>query len=55
LWHAQGGIHYQISRTFGVGFAYSNFTLDLDVDENDWRGFIETRHNGPRLELTASW
>jgi hypothetical protein len=55
LWHAQGGIHYQISRTFGVGFAYSNFILDLDVDESDWHGFIETRQNGPRLELTASW
>jgi hypothetical protein len=55
LWHAQGGIHYQISSTFGIGFAYSNFVLDLDVDESDWHGFIETRQNGPRLELTASW
>ena len=55
LWHAQGGINYQFSRTFGVGLAYSNFTLDLDVDESDWRGGIETQQHGPRLELTASW
>jgi len=55
LWHAQGGIHYQISRTFGIGFAYSSFNVDADVDEGDWRGHIETEQNGPRLELTASW
>jgi len=55
LWHAQAGIHYQISRTFGIGLAYSNFTIDLDVDESDWHGHIETRQHGPRLELTASW
>jgi hypothetical protein len=55
LWHAQTGIHYQISRTFGIGVAYSSFKIDLNVDESDWNGHIETRQHGPRLELTASW
>jgi hypothetical protein len=55
LWHAEGGINYQISRTFGIGLAYSNFTLDLDVDDGDWHGQVETQQYGPRLELTASW
>ena len=55
LFHAQGGINYQFSKTFGIGLSYSNFTLDLDVDSNDWHGSVETRQNGPRLELTASW
>ncbi len=55
LWHAQGGIHYQISRIFGIGFAYSSFNVNADVDENDWHGRVETEQNGPRLELTASW
>jgi hypothetical protein len=55
LWHAQAGIHYQISRTYGVGLSYSNFRIDLDVDDSDWHGHIESRQHGPRLELTASW
>ncbi|MFA9421190.1 MAG: hypothetical protein ACERLB_13650 [Gammaproteobacteria bacterium] len=55
LWHAQAGIHYQISQVFGIGFAYANFNLDADVDESDWHGSIETQQYGPRLELTASW
>jgi hypothetical protein len=55
LWHAQVGIHYQISRIFGIGFSYSDFLIDLDVDDSDWRGSIESRQHGPRLELTASW
>jgi len=55
LWHAQAGIHYQISRVFGIGLSYSNFVLDLDVDDSDWHGHLETRQHGPRLELTVSW
>jgi hypothetical protein len=55
LWHAEGGINYQISRTFGIGLAYSNFTIDLDVDYNNWNGQVKTRQYGPRFELTASW
>ena len=42
LWHAQAGIHYQISRTYGVGLSYSNFLIDLDVDDSDWHGQIES-------------
>ena len=55
LWHAQAGIHYQISDIFGIGFAWAYFNLDADVDESDWHGSIETQQYGPRLELTASW
>jgi hypothetical protein len=55
LWHAQAGIHYQISKIFGIGLAYANFNLDADVDESNWHGYVETNQYGPRLELTASW
>ena len=55
LWHGQIGVHYQFSRIFGIGFGYSNFVIDLDVDDSHWHGSIESRQHGPRLELTASW
>jgi hypothetical protein len=55
LWHAQGGVHYQISKTFGIGLAYANFNLQADIDETNWHGYVETNQYGPRLELTASW
>jgi hypothetical protein len=55
LWHSQMGIHYQISEIFGVGLSFSNFRVDLEMDNSDWHGHIETDQYGPRLGLTASW
>jgi len=49
------GVNYQISSTFGLGFSYNVFGIDLDANSSDIRGRIETRQSGPRLSLTASW
>jgi hypothetical protein len=49
------GVNYQMSDIFGVTLSYNYFIFDIDVNKSDWRGRIETRHQGLRLALTASW
>jgi hypothetical protein len=51
----QVGVNYQMSKTFGVGFAYSRFGLNVDASSTDINGKIETGQAGPRLTLTATF
>lgn len=55
LWNAQTGIHWQTFKNIGFGLYYNGFTLDLDVDKNDWHGKAEFTQQGPYLALTATW
>jgi outer membrane protein W len=56
LLDASVGVNYQMSDHFGVGLAVNAFDLNVSVDsENGWRGDIETRQYGPRLNLTWNW
>jgi hypothetical protein len=52
---ASVGVNYQMSDHFGVGLAFNTFDIDLDVDGDNWKGGIETRQYGPRLNLTWNW
>jgi hypothetical protein len=52
---ASVGVNYQISDHFGAGLAFNTFDIDLDVDGDNWKGGIETRQYGPRLNLTWNW
>ena len=49
---ASVGVNYQMSDHFGVGLAFNTFDIDLEVDSDNWKGGIETRQYGPRLNLT---
>jgi hypothetical protein len=55
LLNTQIGVNYQMSDIFGVTLSYNYFIFDIDVNKSDWRGQIETRQQGLRLALTASW
>jgi len=55
LWNAQTGIHWQAFKNFGFGLYYNAFILDVDVDDENWRGKAEAKQHGPWLAVTASW
>jgi len=52
MYDASVGVNYQISDHFGVGLAVNAFKLDVQVDQGNWDGGIETNQYGPRLNLT---
>jgi hypothetical protein len=52
---ASVGVNYQMSDHFGAGLALNTFDINLDVDGDRWKGAIETRQYGPRLNLTWNW
>jgi hypothetical protein len=55
LWNAAAGIQYQAFRHLGFGLQYQFFSLDVDIDKDDWRGGAELRFNGPFLSATVNW
>lgn len=55
LWNAQAGVNWQFSKYVGLGLYYQGFTLNIDVDKNDWHGKAEADQHGPILALTGSW
>ncbi len=48
---------HKVTRVTGPGIdpSYSNFVIDLDFDDSNRHGQMETRKHGPRLELSAGW
>jgi hypothetical protein len=52
---ASVGVNYQMSRHFGIGLAVNGFKLEVDIDSTNWKGGIETRQVGPRLNITWNW
>jgi hypothetical protein len=55
LINAQAGVHYRLFKNFSAGLAWNFFRIDVDVEESDWNGRIESRQSGPFLSLEASW
>ena len=55
LWNVQAGVDWAVFEHFGLGLYYNLFILDVDVDQTDWRGKVETTQAGPYLALTATW
>jgi hypothetical protein len=49
------GVHFQAFKHLGVGLNYHYFSLNADVDSDDWRGGAELKYRGPFLALTTNW
>lgn len=44
---------YWIFNNFGLGAAVNWFKIDVDVDDEDWKGTVDYEYFGPQLYLTA--
>ena len=55
IWNSSVGVHFQAFKHLGVGLNYHSFSLNADVDSEDWRGGAELRYRGPFLALTTNW
>ena len=55
MWNAQVGINWQTFEHVGIGLYYNGFTVDVDVDKENWHGKAESSNHGPFLALTATW
>ncbi len=49
------GANYQLFEHFGVGVKYQIFTLDVDVDNKDWRGRAEAEYAGVFIHISGYW
>ncbi len=49
------GVNFQATRYFGVGLSYINFALDVEIDDSDWRGGLETSYKGLYAYLSFYW
>lgn len=49
------GVNFQVARNFGVGLDYNHFDLDVDIDESDWRGHVDTSYEGLFAHLSFYW
>jgi hypothetical protein len=49
------GVNYQMFSNVGIGLKYQFFRLNVDVDEDKWRGRAELDFEGPYLYLSANW
>ncbi len=55
LWDVQVGVNYEMFRNIGIGIYYKGYLIDVDVDNNDWRGSLGIKQAGPVLTFTATW
>ncbi|NIL94436.1 MAG: hypothetical protein GTO71_08365 [Woeseiaceae bacterium] len=53
--NAAASLGYSVGDHFGIGLAYNFFEIDFKIDDEDWRGGIRTRFNGPYISLTGYW
>ena len=55
IWNSSVGVQFQAFKHLGVSLNYHYFSLNADVDSDDWRGGAELRYRGPFLALTTNW
>lgn len=55
IWNVLAGVNYRVSDHFGIGLAYQYFELDSKIKETNWAGRVETKFNGPALQLSGYW
>jgi hypothetical protein len=53
--NSAASIGYAIGDHVGLSLAYNYFEISLDVDDDDWRGRVKLRFNGPYIALTGYW
>ena len=55
LWDANAGVNFQAFDKIGFGLYLQAFSLNVDVDKDDWRGKAEFKQLGPMFTVTATW
>ena len=55
IWNSSIGVNFQLLKHLGLGLSYQYFSLNVDVDSDDWNGAAELRYRGPFLSLTTNW
>jgi hypothetical protein len=49
------GVQFQAFKHPGIALNYNYFSLNTNVDSEDWRGGAELRYWGPFLALIKNW
>ena len=55
LTHVSLGLQRRLGETFSVGLAYTYYGMKLDSRDQDLMGFIQVRHQGPALFVSAGF
>jgi hypothetical protein len=55
IWNSSVGVQFQAFKHLGVALNYQYFSLNVNVDSDDWRGGAELKYRGPFLALTTNW
>ena len=51
----RGLVTWQPRKWLGVGLGYNRFTLDVDVDKDDFNGSLDWTYSGPMIFYSASF
>jgi hypothetical protein len=49
------GVQFQAFKHLGVALNYQYFSLNANIDSDDWRGGTKLSYRGPFLALTTNW
>jgi hypothetical protein len=55
IWNIAVGANFSVTDHVGVGLAYQYFEIDGAIRESRWRGDLNTRFNGPVLQVSGYW
>ena len=53
LLNASAGLNYRVTEHFGIGVSYNLFELDVEIDNSNWRGNVDTLYNGLYVSASA--
>jgi hypothetical protein len=55
LWNTNIGVGYQVWEHVGLDLSWQYFSLNLDVDKDDWVGGAEMTYSGPVVSMVFTW
>lgn len=55
IWNAMANANYQLGKHVGLGIGYQFFQLDGEVTDDNWRGDLRIRFDGPFVQLSGFW
>ena len=53
--NASAGVVYAFNRHFAAGLSYNYFEVDVDINEDNWTGFVEQTIDGAFIYLSGYW
>lgn len=55
IWNIAAGANFKLTDHVGLGLSFQFFELDGAVQDTRWRGYLQTRFDGPVINLTGYW